>query len=421
MTGLIDFSIDPISNDLGAPPINFQEGQPAGTVNNSARALMAALACWRDDNVGVLGATRGAGDVYVLTSNQVFSADTADTTGTSSRAHTLAFTVDAANQGPVQLAPDGCPAKPVRRPLGRELAPGDLTPGIVYRVNYLPKLAAYVVVGPSFSRPGQIAIQADATPDAGWLACDGSAVSRAAYAALFTAIGVTYGGGDGSTTFNLPNFSGGRAPMGPGLTGVGGIGAALGSSGGVETVQLVAAQMPSHSHGGTAAAAGGHDHGGSVTAAGQHSHGGATGNGGGHTHGAATATAGAHQHTGTTNVGGSHGHAIPYAVGTAGSGSSNRVVTDLNPNGAGNAGGAVQSAGDHTHDFTTGAAGDHSHGVNVAPVGDHAHGIAGDGQHQHGIAAVGDHTHGLTITAAGSDQAHTNMPPGLVVAFVIKA
>lgn len=42
----------------------------------------------------------------------------------------------------------------------------------------------------------------------GWLVCDGSAVSRASYAALFGAIGTTYGVGNGTTTFNLPNFQG---------------------------------------------------------------------------------------------------------------------------------------------------------------------------------------------------------------------
>ena len=42
----------------------------------------------------------------------------------------------------------------------------------------------------------------------GWLQCDGSAVSRTTYAALFAAIGTTYGTGDGSTTFNLPDLRG---------------------------------------------------------------------------------------------------------------------------------------------------------------------------------------------------------------------
>lgn len=57
----------------------------------------------------------------------------------------------------------------------------------------------------------------------GWLPCDGRAVSRTTYAALFTAIGTTFGAGDGSTTFNLPNLTG---RMALGRTG------ALGASGG---------------------------------------------------------------------------------------------------------------------------------------------------------------------------------------------
>lgn len=46
-----------------------------------------------------------------------------------------------------------------------------------------------------------------ATPN-GWLQCDGAAVSRTTYATLFAAIGTTYGSGDGSTTFNLPDLRG---------------------------------------------------------------------------------------------------------------------------------------------------------------------------------------------------------------------
>jgi microcystin-dependent protein len=49
---------------------------------------------------------------------------------------------------------------------------------------------------------------AGTTAPAGWLACDGSAVSRTTYAALFSAIGTTWGAGDGSTTFNLPDRRG---------------------------------------------------------------------------------------------------------------------------------------------------------------------------------------------------------------------
>jgi microcystin-dependent protein len=70
----------------------------------------------------------------------------------------------------------------------------------------------------------------------GALLCDGTAVSRTDYAALFVVIGVTYGVGDGSTTFTLPNYQG---------YAIGGVGGALGSLGvpvGAATVTLTAAQ-----------------------------------------------------------------------------------------------------------------------------------------------------------------------------------
>lgn len=54
----------------------------------------------------------------------------------------------------------------------------------------------------------------------GWLLCDGSAISRTDYAGLFATISTAYGVGDGSTTFNIPNFTS-FFPMGntPGATG----------------------------------------------------------------------------------------------------------------------------------------------------------------------------------------------------------
>ncbi len=76
-----------------------------------------------------------------------------------------------------------------------------------------------------------------------WLLCDGSAVSRTTYASLFAAVGTSYGTGDGSTTFNLPDLRG-RVPVGKN----GGSFGTLGATGGAETVTLTEAQMPSHTH-----------------------------------------------------------------------------------------------------------------------------------------------------------------------------
>ena len=61
------------------------------------------------------------------------------------------------------------------------------------------------------SRPGRLVVTFRDTPEPGTLACNGAAVSRTAYAALFAAIGTKYGAGDGSSTFNLPNIPDGHA------------------------------------------------------------------------------------------------------------------------------------------------------------------------------------------------------------------
>lgn len=56
--------------------------------------------------------------------------------------------------------------------------------------------------------PGKIAPFGQTAAPVGWLVCDGSAVSRTTYGALFNAIGTTWGVGDGATTFNLPDCRG---------------------------------------------------------------------------------------------------------------------------------------------------------------------------------------------------------------------
>jgi phage-related tail fiber protein len=60
----------------------------------------------------------------------------------------------------------------------------------------------------TFAPAGHIAYTARNTAPAGWLKANGAAVSRTAYAALFAAIGTTYGAGDGFNTFNLPDLRG---------------------------------------------------------------------------------------------------------------------------------------------------------------------------------------------------------------------
>lgn len=86
---------------------------------------------------------------------------------------------------------------------------------------------------------------------AGFLMCDGSAISRGAFATLFAAIGTTYGVGDGATTFNLPTTRG-RVPVGAGFyvdPVVGGITRTIGQYGGEASTALTATNLAAHAHG----------------------------------------------------------------------------------------------------------------------------------------------------------------------------
>jgi microcystin-dependent protein len=83
-------------------------------------------------------------------------------------------------------------------------------------LSYDASAAAAKKIGLDTLLPAGIVMDyAGSSVPTGWLECDGAAVSRATYPALFTAIGTTWGAGDGSTTFNLPP-SAGRSRIGRG-------------------------------------------------------------------------------------------------------------------------------------------------------------------------------------------------------------
>lgn len=106
---------------------------------------------------------------------------------------------------------------------------------------------------------GEVKMYAGSSAPSGFLLCNGAAVSRTTYAALFGVINTTYGPGDGSTTFNLPDLRG-RVVAGVDYN-VGGYadrlttaGAninsrVLGVAGGEQTHQLTTAELASHAHG----------------------------------------------------------------------------------------------------------------------------------------------------------------------------
>lgn len=94
--------------------------------------------------------------------------------------------------------------------------------------------------GASLVPSGVVTDFAGSAIPSGWLLCDGSAVSRSTYANLFGAIGSTWGAGDGTSTFNVPDLQN-KITRGSGAS-------TVGSSGGSDSVVLTVAQLPSHNH-----------------------------------------------------------------------------------------------------------------------------------------------------------------------------
>jgi microcystin-dependent protein len=120
------------------------------------------------------------------------------------------------------------------------ISTGNLGTGTPSSSTYLAGDRTWKTLG-SGVPTGAVAGWAAAVAPAGYLLCDGAAVDRTTYAALFALIGITYGAGDGSSTFNLPNLQQ-RFPLGKGASGTG---SALGETGGAIDHSH---SGPSHTH-----------------------------------------------------------------------------------------------------------------------------------------------------------------------------
>lgn len=195
------------SADANADPtINWAEGQAPSSINDSARAMMAATAKYRDDIAGAI-VTSGTPTAYTVSSFQVF-----DTLGDLS-GQMIAFTPHATNGATVTLNVDSLGAKPLRTAPNVELPAGVIIQGTPYTATYNSTDGAFYLQG-FFGNPYNIPIGAGidfwgtAAPNSSFAFPYGQAISRTAYAALFAILGTTYGSGDGSTTFNLPDKRG---------------------------------------------------------------------------------------------------------------------------------------------------------------------------------------------------------------------
>lgn len=252
------------------------------------------------------------------------------------------------------------------------------TAGIADDAVTLPKLA--------FDLTGVITAFGGSSAPTGWLLCDGSEVSRTTYADLFAVVSTTYGAGDGSTTFALPNLKG-KVPVGKDASQT--EFDTLGETGGAKTVTLDTTMIPSHQHNVSE-----YTH--SVTS-------GSTDLAHTHTFSGTVAGDGAHTHS-VTDPG--HQHPINYSGRTSGTTGGYGVI-----DGTGHTGTFIQ-----TGSATT--------GISLASS-THSHTYSGTTS----AASISmSHSHTVSVTAhaakntdaTGGGSAHNNLQPYLVVNYIIK-
>jgi len=248
------------SNASADASINWAEGQPPSSVNDSARAMMAATAKYRDDIAGAT-LTSGTSTAYTLSTWQLFD----------SLVHLdgvmVAFTPHTTNGATVTLNVDGTGAKPLRPAPSVELQTGALIQGTPYVAFYNASDAVFYLHGASnynsYSIPlgGFLPYAGGTAPNSAFVLSYGQAISRTTYATLFSLISTTYGTGDGSTTFNVPDLRGRTicAPDGMGGSSSNRINLVvsnfLGATGGAQQVTLGTGNLTAYTPSGSISAA----------------------------------------------------------------------------------------------------------------------------------------------------------------------
>jgi microcystin-dependent protein len=252
MVGLYRWSKTAASNASADPSVNWSEGQAPSSINDSGRAMMASAANYRDDISGVI-VTTGTSAAYQVASNQVFD------TLANFNGQMIAFTPHVTNAaGPVTLTIDGFANLNLRTSPGKELLAGTLIAGTPYTCTWNNTDNSLYLHG-FYGNPYNVPLGAGmdywfpTAPNSSFAFPVGQAISRVTYASFFTAVGTTFGVGDGSTTFNLPDKRGMVSAASDIMGGTArniftSIGTGLGAAGGEQTHLLNTPEIPSHNH-----------------------------------------------------------------------------------------------------------------------------------------------------------------------------
>jgi microcystin-dependent protein len=245
------------SNATADATVNWAEGMAPSAVNDSGRAMMASVAAYRDDAAGAI-VTGGTSTAFTVSTYQVF-----DTLAHLAN-QIVAFTPHTTNGATVTLNVDGLGAKPLRSAPSVELPAGVLVQGTPYVALYNSSDAAFYLQG-FYSNPYSVPIGASidywgtTAPNSSFVLAYGQAISRSTYSTLFSLFSTTFGSGDGSTTFNVPDL---RGRVVAGADAMGGVAASrltdavagmdsLGDAGGAQSTTLVTANLPPYTPSGS--------------------------------------------------------------------------------------------------------------------------------------------------------------------------
>lgn len=191
------------NNATADASINWSEGMSPSSVNDSARAMMARLADWRDDMSGAL-ATTGTATAYAVTTHQGFNSTPTD-------GQLLAITPHATNGAALTLTADSGTAFAVQSSPGVAVASGTLVLGTPYTLKFSTTNSAWMLrnfYGSPFIVPlgAMLPYSGLTAPNSNFVLPIGQAISRTTYATYFAQVGTTYGAGDGVSTFNVPDM-----------------------------------------------------------------------------------------------------------------------------------------------------------------------------------------------------------------------
>ena len=209
MSSIYDWSLLAASNANSDDNINWQEGQPPSSVNNSARSMMQRVRELISD-LGAITATTGTANIITFTAKSPFSSYVDGVR--------IAFRATNSNTGSATFNVNSVGAKPVFTVSASTgvsaLIAGNIVANGIYEVIYSAALdsgsGGWLLLNPTLQiKPvGALEIMAAPSAPTGFLYCNGQAVSRTTYAALYNYLGTRWGTGNGSTTFNIPDFRG---------------------------------------------------------------------------------------------------------------------------------------------------------------------------------------------------------------------